>query len=53
MKWWSGSGISWTICKSLALRSRQITTPATHHSIFFMPDALLPPSQQCQSTEGT
>ena len=29
----SGSGISWAICKS-APRSRQITTPAPHHSIF-------------------
>ena len=29
----SGSGISWAICKS-ALRSRQITTPAPHHSVF-------------------
>jgi len=28
----SGSGISWTICKS-APRSRQITTPAPHQSI--------------------
>ena len=27
----SGSGISWAICKS-AQRSRQITTPAPHHS---------------------
>jgi len=27
----SGSGISWAICKS-ARRSRQITTPAPHHS---------------------
>ena len=27
----SGSGISWAICKS-APRSKQITTPATHHS---------------------
>ena len=27
----SGSGIKWTICKS-APRSRQITTPAPHHS---------------------
>jgi len=36
----SGSGISWAICKS-ATRSRQITTPAPHHSIFFYrPDAL-------------
>ena len=29
----SGSGISWAICKS-ASRSRQITTPATHRSVF-------------------
>jgi len=36
-----GSGISWTICKSfVAPRSRQITRPASHHSIFYRPDAL-------------
>ena len=35
----SGSGISWAICKS-APRSRQITMPATHHSVFYGPDAL-------------
>ena len=35
----SGSGICWAICKS-APRSRQITTPATHHSVFYRPDAL-------------
>ena len=29
----SGSGISWTTCKS-ASHSRQITTPAPHHSVF-------------------
>ena len=29
----SGSGISWAVCKS-ATRSRQITTPAPHHSSF-------------------
>jgi len=29
----SDSGISWAICKS-ALRSRQITTPTPHHSVF-------------------
>ena len=29
----SGSGISWAICKS-ATRSRQITMPAPHHSVF-------------------
>ena len=34
-----GSGISWAICKS-APRSRQTTTPATHHSVFYRPDAL-------------
>jgi len=47
----SSSGISWAICTS-ASRSRQITTPAPHHSVFtgWMP--FLPPNQQCQSTEG-
>ena len=35
----NGSGISWAICKS-APRSRQITTPAPHHSVFYRPDAL-------------
>ena len=35
----SGSVISWAICKS-AHRSRQITMPAPHHSIFYRPDAL-------------
>ena len=48
----SSSGISWAICKS-APRSRQITTPASRHSVFFtsrMP--FLPPNQQRQSTEG-
>jgi len=35
----SGSGINWTICKS-AHRSRQITMPAPHHSVFYRPDAL-------------
>ena len=34
-----GSGISWAVCKS-APRSRQITTPATHRSVFYRPDAL-------------
>ena len=36
----SGNGISWAICKS-APRSRQITTTAPHHSVFYRPDALL------------
>ena len=35
----SGSGISWAICKS-ASRSRQITTPAPYHSVFYRPGAL-------------
>ena len=35
----SGSGISWAICKS-AHCSRQITTPAPDHSVFYRPDAL-------------
>ena len=35
----SGSGISWAICKS-APRSRQITMPTPHHSVFYRPDAL-------------
>jgi len=35
----SGSGISWATCKS-APRSRQITTPAPHHSVFYRPGAL-------------
>ena len=46
-------GISWTICKSFAPRSRQITMPVPHHSSFFtgwMP--FLPSNQQRQSTEG-
>ena len=47
----SGSGISWAICIS-APRSRQITTPAPHHSVFYRPDALPAAHQQCQSTEG-
>jgi len=35
-----GNGISWTIRKSFESRSRQITTPAPHHSISYRPDAL-------------
>jgi len=31
-RWWGGSGISWTMCKSFAPRSRQITTPEHQHS---------------------
>ena len=44
----SGSGISWAMCKS-APRSRQITMPAPHHSVFYRPDAL-PAAQPTAST---
>ena len=47
-RWWGGSGISWTICKSFAPHSRQITTPLPHHSVL-MP--FLPPNQRHQSNE--
>jgi len=39
-------------CKQSAPRSRQITTPAPHHSIFTIQMLFLTPNQQCQSTEG-
>jgi len=35
----SGSGISWALCKSAA-RSRQLTMPSPHHSVFYRLDAL-------------
>ena len=44
----SGSGLSWAICKS-APRSRQITSPAPHHSVFYSLDAL--PAAQLTATE--
>ena len=44
----SGSGISWAICKS-ALRSRQVTKPAPHCSVFTGRMPFLPPNQQRQS----
>jgi len=46
----SGSGTSWAICQS-APRSRQITTPAPHHSVFAGQMSFLPPNQQHQSTQ--
>jgi len=46
----SGSGISWAICKC-APRSRQITMPAPHHSVFTGRMPFLPPNQQLQSTD--
>ena len=48
----SGSGIRWSICKS-APRSRQITTPAPHHSAFTGQMPFLPLNKQRQSTEGS
>ena len=49
---WDGSGISWTIRKKSAPRSRQITTPTPHQSVFTGRMLFLTPNQQCQSTEG-
>ena len=43
----SGSGTSWAVCKS-APRSRQITMPATNHSVFYRRMPFLPPNQQRQ-----
>jgi len=34
MRFGDGSGISWTTCKQSARRSRQTTTPTSHHSSF-------------------
>jgi len=50
----NGSGISWTICKQSAPRSRQITTcsPTPHHSIFTDRVLLMTTNQQRQSTES-
>jgi len=39
------SGISWTICKSVAPRCRQITTPVPHHSVFTGRMPFMPPNQ--------
>ena len=44
----SGSGISWAVCKS-APRSRQITTPAPHRSVFYRSDTL--PAAQPTASE--
>jgi len=45
---WDGSGISWTICKQSAPRSRQ----RHPHQDLITPVLFLTPNQQCQSTEG-
>ena len=49
---WDGSGISWTICKQFAPRSRQITTSTPHQSTVTGRTLFLTPNQQCQSTDG-
>ena len=52
-----GFGMQWhqldDKIKQSAPRSRQITTPTPHHSIFTDRMLFLTPNQQCQSTEGT
>jgi len=45
-RWWGGSGIRWTICKSFASRSDQITMPVPHHSVFTGRMLFPPPNQQ-------
>jgi len=50
---WDGSGISWTICKQSAPRSRQITTPTPHQSMFTGRMRFLTPNQQYQSSDFT
>ena len=52
MGFWDGSGISWTIRKQSAPRSRQMTTPTPHHSVLTGRILFLTPNQQRQSTEG-
>ena len=48
----SGNGISWVICKS-APHPRQLTMPASHHSIIFIGSMpFLPPNQRHHRTEG-
>ena len=57
MGFWDGSGISWTICKQSAHRSRYITTSTPHHSIFTGRMLFPMPNKQCpkhwRQTEGT
>jgi len=45
----SGSGICWAICKSAPHADNHPNIPPLS---FYRPDALLPPNQQRQSTEG-
>jgi len=41
-----GSRISWTISRSFAPRSSQITMPVPHHSVFMSQMPFLTPNQQ-------
>jgi len=52
MGWQTGSDISWTICKSFAPHSRQITTPVPHRSVITNQMPFLLTNQQRSSTEG-
>jgi len=52
LRWQTGSGISWAICTQSVPRSRQITTPTPHRSVFTGRMLFLTPNQQRQSTEG-
>jgi len=51
-RWWGGSGISWTICKSFSPQCRQITTSVPHHLVFKSQMPFLPPNQPRQITVG-
>ena len=48
-RWCGGSGISWTICKSFAPCSRQMTTLVPHHSVFTRRPDDLPAAQPTAS----
>jgi len=50
-EWQWANGISRATCKS-ASRSKQITMPAPHRSVFYRPDALSAAQPTASSTEG-
>ena len=52
-RWTDGQTDAQTICTQSAPRSRQITTPTPHYSMFIGRMLFLAPNQQLQSTEGT
>jgi len=53
MGFWTDSGISWTICKQYAPRSRQITTPTPHQSIFTGQVLFLCPTNSDKALKAT